>query len=89
MQLLQTFAALSLASGAVMALLPEGGLRKTAGMVVGLLMLLCWAEGIAGVLGWSVEVDLPQTVLSSAQVDVEAVAQQALARLQAGREAAP
>lgn len=82
MKLLQTFAALSLASGAVMALLPEGGLRRTAGMVVGLLMLLCWAEGIGELLALPLEFALPETVLSASGTDVTEAAAFALNTLQ-------
>ena len=40
LQLLSGFAALSLLSGTLMALLPQGSLRRTAAMVTGLMMLL-------------------------------------------------
>lgn len=46
MQLLAGFAALSMISGALMTLLPEGSLRHTASMAVGLIMLLYWAQGL-------------------------------------------
>lgn len=51
LQMLSRFAALSLVSGLVMSLLPEGSLRRTAAMVVGLMMLIFWAEGISGAIG--------------------------------------
>ncbi len=89
MRILQSFAALSLASGAMMALLPEGSLRKTAGMVVGLLMLLCWAEGIAELLGHPIDPSLPATILAPTAADVEQTAQAALALLHGRGEALP
>lgn len=46
MELLSGFAALSLVSGALTALLPEGSLRRTACMVVGLMMLMYWYTGL-------------------------------------------
>lgn len=50
MELLKRFAALALVSGVLLTLLPEGSLRRTASMTIGLLMLLCWAEGISSLL---------------------------------------
>lgn len=46
LEVLSGFAALSLISGALTALLPEGSLRRTACMVVGLLMLMYWYTGL-------------------------------------------
>ncbi|MBQ2954774.1 MAG: hypothetical protein IJE07_14685 [Clostridia bacterium] len=46
MDLLSGFAALSLLSGALLALLDEGSLRRAAAMVAGLLMLLYWSSGL-------------------------------------------
>ena len=46
MRLLGGFAALSLISGALSALLPEGSLRRTAAMAIGLMMLIYWASGL-------------------------------------------
>lgn len=57
--LLYQFAALTLISGLLLTLLPEGGLRRTATMVVGLLTLLLWADGLAGV--FASLPDLPET----------------------------
>ena len=55
MQTLSTFAALSMTGTILLSLLPEGGLKRTAGMAVGLLTLMCWAEGVTGLL----QIDLP------------------------------
>lgn len=57
---LHPFIALALCSGAVMTLLPQGSLRKTAALVIGLMMTLCWAECVASLLDW------PDWTLSSA-----------------------
>lgn len=71
MQLLVTFAALSMAGTVVLSLLPEGGLKRTAGMAVGLLSLMCWAEGIAELLGIELSANLPATLLAPTSVSVE------------------
>lgn len=51
MHLLATFAAFSMAGTVLLSLLPEGGIKRTAAMAVGLLTLSCWAEGIASLFG--------------------------------------
>ncbi len=71
MQLLVTFAALSMAGTVVLSLLPEGGLKRTAGMAVGLLTLMCWAEGIAELLGVELTTNTPATILTPTTVSVE------------------
>ena len=42
MELLTTFAAFSMAGTVLLSLLPEGGIKRTAGLAVGLLTLMCW-----------------------------------------------
>ena len=86
MHLLTTFAALSMAGTVLLTLLPEGGMKRTAGLAVGLLTILCWAEGIARILEIDLGADFPATVLSSTAVSLEGAATDALAKLQ---EAAP
>lgn len=84
MQMLVTFAALSMAGTVVLSLLPEGGLKRTAGMAVGLLSLMCWAEGIAGLLGIDLTAAVPTSILAPTAVsveDAEAAASAALAGL--------
>lgn len=59
-ELLRTFSTLALISGAVLTLLPEGSLRKTAALALGLMITLCWAQGLMNML------DLPEASPSSA-----------------------
>ena len=68
MALLKTFATLALISGALLALLPEGSLRRTAALVMGLLLTLCWAQGLLGLIQLPQGGELPDTVLSSTGV---------------------
>ncbi len=89
MQLLHTFAALTLAAGAVMSLLPEGSIRRSAGMVVGLMMLMCWAEGIAALLDLSFGAASPSTVLTGSGADVTALSADACLALEQGLEVTP
>ncbi len=44
--LLHTFAALAMIASAVAALLPEGSLRRTAALAIGLTVTLCWVQGL-------------------------------------------
>lgn len=84
MQMLVTFAALSMAGTVVLSLLPEGGLKRTAGMAVGLLSLMCWAEGIASLLGIELSMDAPASILTPTAVSIESAentAASSLARL--------
>lgn len=50
MDLLRTFSTLTLMAGAVLTLLPEGSLRKTAILVLGLMITMCWTEGLFALL---------------------------------------
>lgn len=59
MEWLHPLIALTLCCGAVTALLPQGGLKNTAALVMGLLLTLCWAECLAALLDWPL---LPETV---------------------------
>ena len=62
LKMLSSFAALSLCGNVVLSLLPEGGLKRTAGMAVGLLTLMCWAQGVTALL----KINLPETLPASA-----------------------
>lgn len=50
MELLRPFITLSLCCGLVLTLLPEGGLRRTAALVMGLIVTLCWMDGVLQLL---------------------------------------
>lgn len=89
LELLTTFAALSMAGTVVLSLLPEGGIKRTAGMAVGLLTLMCWAEGISALLGIDLSAEAPATVLAPTSLSMEDVAQEASAALAGQWEDAP
>ena len=89
METLATFAALSMSGTVVLSLLPEGGLKRTAGMVVGLLTLMCWAQGLAGLLGLDLSAGAPATVFSPTALSLETAALDASALLTNLWEAAP
>lgn len=46
LELLRAFAGLTLLSGALLSLIPQGSLRRAAGMAVGLMMLMLWSQGL-------------------------------------------
>ena len=71
MSLLKTFATLALISGALLVLLPEGSLRRTAALVMGLMLTLCWAQGLMALLRLPEGGDLPDTALSPTGVTVQ------------------
>ena len=82
LRFLTGFAALSLCGTVVLSLLPEGNVKRTAGMAVGLVTLLCWAEGVCGLLRIELPGALPSTVLTSTEctlVQAEETASLALA----------
>lgn len=75
MRLLGGFAALSLISGALTALLPEGSLRRTAAMAIGLMMLIYWASGLEEMAKALPEALLlqPKAALSSTGLSLPAI----------------
>ena len=81
MALLKTFATLALISGALLMLLPEGSLRKTAALVMGLLLTLCWAQGLLDLLRLPQGELLPDTVLSGTGISAQAAAEEAASSL--------
>lgn len=89
MELLSTFAALSMAGTVVLSVLPQGGMKRTAGMVVGLLTLMCWVEGIAGLIGLDALFTVPVTALAPTSVSVEDAARTAEAVLESMWEGTP
>lgn len=70
-QLLGRFAALSMIGTVLLSLLPSGGMKRTTAFAVGLLTLVCWAEGVAALLNIHLEVQPPASVLTSTSVSVE------------------
>ena len=76
MTLLKTFATMALISGALLMLLPEGTLRKTAALVMGLMLTLCWVEGLLTLFRLPVGGDYPDTVLSATDTSIEALVEE-------------
>lgn len=71
MDWLHPFVALTLCCGLVLTLLPEGSLRRTAALVIGLMMTLCWADSILALLHLPPLPDLPASVLTETGYDVQ------------------
>ena len=76
MALLKTFATLALISSALLVLLPEGSLRRTAALVMGLLLTLCWAQGLMELFQPFPNGRTPDTALSPTGVNVQAIVDQ-------------
>lgn len=89
MELLTTFAALSMAGTVILSLLPEGGIKRTASMAVGLLTLICWAEGIAALFGIELSADMPESALVPTAITVQEAAAEAAVRLEFQWEGTP
>ena len=81
MALLKTFATLAILAGALLMLLPDGSLRRTAALVMGLLLTLCWAEGLAGLVDLPEGGALPDTPLSVTGMSVQTAANDAAGSL--------
>lgn len=82
MSLLHNFAALSLVSGVMMSLLPEGTLRSTAAMAIGLLLLSSWLNGLAGFIRLPLpDQQIPATILASGQPLLPRLEAEALAAI--------
>lgn len=89
MELLTRFAAVSLASGVILTLLPEGTIRRTARLVIGLMLLMLWAEGLQSLLTLPSSASVPTSVLSPSSTSLEQQAAQAAAQLAAHTEGSP
>lgn len=63
MDWLHPFITLTLCCGLALSLLPEGGLRRTAALVLGLMLTLCWTDSIASLLHWPELPPSPVTAL--------------------------
>lgn len=81
MELLKTFATLALIAGALMTLLPEGAMRRTAALVIGLMMMLFWAEGLLNLLQWPSLPPTPDTPLAVTGASVGQAEEEARERL--------
>ncbi len=86
MNWLHPFIAFTLCCGVVLSLLPEGSLRRTAALVIGLVLMLCWADGIAALLHWPPLPELPATALVSTGYDATAAQAEYAATLAVGGE---
>lgn len=80
MELLNRFAAFSLASGVLLTLLPEGTLHKTARMVVGLMILMLWAQGLHDLIRLPQESAAPSTILTTSSMSLEECVEEAAAQ---------
>lgn len=89
LKMLTAFAALSLSGTVVLSLLPEGGLKRTAGMAIGLLTLLCWAEGVTSLLKIDLAFSLPATALTPTAYSMTDASVQAAAALAGQWEVSP
>lgn len=89
LQALSTFAALSMAGTLILSLLPEGGIKRTAGLVLSLLTLLCWADGIASLLGLSFTVQDASSALVPIAFSMESATDEAAATLSERWDASP
>ena len=87
--LLRSFASLALVSGVIMSLLPEGSIKRTAAMTVGLLMLLCWLEGLQGLLPLPEGTLPPYSPLSGTGMTLASASAAARESMQALWEATP
>lgn len=79
---LAAFASLSMAGTVLLSLLPEGGIKRTAAMAVGLMTLMCWAESIASVLGLELFAEAPSSALSPTAFTLDNAAADAAALLE-------
>ena len=64
MDWLHPFISLSLCCGIVLSLLPQGSLRRTAALVLGLMLTICWAESLAGLLRIPAAAQVTATMLA-------------------------
>lgn len=89
LKMLSAFAALSLCGTVVLSLLPEGGLKRTASMAVGLLTLLCWAQGVSVLLKIDLPAAPPSTPLTPTAYSMDAASAAASAALSSQWEVLP
>ena len=68
MQMLLTFAGLVMCTSAMLSLLPQGGLRRTASLVAGLMILSAWFVSVAGTMVLPSLPELPETLFSGLNI---------------------
>lgn len=86
---LVTFAAISMAGTVILSTLPEGGIKRTAGMAIGLLTLMCWAEEISHLLGFELNANLPASLLSPTSTSLTSIQEEISASLSPPEEVMP
>lgn len=64
MDLIRSYAGLAMVCGAVMLLLPQGGLRRTASLAMGLTLALFWLHGITSYFHFPEIPEAPDTLLT-------------------------
>ena len=92
LEILGRFAALSLVSGLMLTLLPDGSIRRTASMAVGLLLLLFWMDSLKGVvtaLTALPDLSTPSPFLTSTGVSLSQAEEAAASALSPETEASP
>lgn len=88
-QLLGRFAALSMVGTVLLSLLPSGGMKRTAAFVLGLMTLMCWAEGVSALLNITLELPQPASMLSATGTSLEQTESAAIDVLGSPREESP
>lgn len=64
MDLIRSYAGLAMVCGAAMLLLPQGGLRRTASLAMGLVLALFWLRGVTGFFDLPDVPEAPVTLLT-------------------------
>lgn len=89
LKMLSSFAALSLCGTVILTILPEGGIKRTAGMAIGLLTLMCWIQGVSALFRLDTAVSLPSTILAPTSRSLPDAAAEASAFLSSQWEITP
>jgi len=92
LEVLGRFATLSLVSGLVLTLLPDGSVRRTASMAVGLLLLLFWMESLQVVITTFEalpDLSAPSPLLTTTGFSLPQAEEDAVSALSPERKASP
>ena len=81
MDLLKCFSTLALIAGALLTLLPEGSIRKTAALAFGLMLTLCWVEGMLQLWQPEHSAPIPAAILQNTSLSLAQAEADALSRL--------